>query len=729
MSRFTLGLIAAAILAGCARTTPAPPPAAAPAAPVQTVPQTLEAAEAVRLAGDEKLWETALQQIARGADPILARRALARLGTFYTERGRLTEARAALRESVALRDAIRPFLLVRLASVEQRLGMNEEAAAHAAEVIRDSPGTSARSSALILSIATAAAGGSPAAVNTALDATGWIPVDEKSEREFAAAADALDAAGFGTQAGALRMRLLTEYPSGRLVEQTWSRIAAAAPSPLDALDFSGSVRLAERLARANRYDQALDLLDRIQTRYPARKNTAFYRYVRAQSYFNSRNYDRVVVETPAPDQPYYLAIELLRARAYWRSGENENFVTILERIIVAHPKSDEATAAKLLLGKYYVTDAIDYPKAIANYREAITAGGAGSEGEHLWTLGWIQVLAGDHDAALSTLHEYVKKYPDADYTSNALFWSGKVELRRGNGTAARAHFDRLIAFYPYSYFSYRAREIIGLPLIPAEPPAGSAPFPDVSLALSPETETRLVTIDELVATGLRAEAAQELKSYMAAKPDDVALAYRLADYYAQAGEPLKAMGLLQRHFRDVIRHGAAGVPARFWEILYPRPYWEAFVREGARQGIEPYRLAAITRQESGFEPTVVSSAGAVGLMQIMPAEAARIASAGGVTKPVTREALFDPETNIAVGAAEVAQKLRVTNGNLVHAIAAYNAGEEAVGRWLAQSATSDVDQFIESIPFAETRLYVKNVTRNFFEYSRIYGKSATEVPR
>lgn len=675
-----------------------------------------------------ELWETALQRLARSEDPVVARQAIARLGAHCAERGRLTEARAALREAASAYDTIRPFLVARLAAVEQRLGLYDDAAAHATEVIRNAPGTSARSSALILEAAIAAAGGSVAAVDSAVDATRWIPVDEMSEPEFAVAADALDAGGFTTQAGALRMRLLMEHPSGRLVEPTWKKLTEAAPSPFDALDFSASVRLAERMAGANRYDQALELLERIQSRFPQKESTPSLRYFRAQAYFNSRNYDRAVTVTLSPAQPYYLAVELLRGRAHWRSGNNAELVSILDKIIATYPKSREAIAAKLLLGKYYTIDEIDYAKAIALYREAIAAGGAGKEGEHLWMLGWVQVLAAQHQEALATFADYIRKYPDADFTSNALFWSGKVAQRVGDEAAARAHFDRLIGLYPYSYFSYRAREISGFPVTPIEPGTDAKPFPDVTISASPETEARLSMIDELVAAGLRREAARELKDFMAARPGDAALAYRLADYYAQAGEPFKALTLLQTHFRDVIRHGAAGVPQRFWEIFYPRPYWDAFVREGARQAIEPHRLTAITRQESGFEPTVVSSAGAVGLMQIMPAEAERIAAAGGIGGPVTREALFDPETNIAVGAAELAQKVRAMNGNLVHAIASYNAGDEAVARWIAQTTTNDIDQFIESIPFSETRLYVKNVTRNYFEYSRIYGTPVTEGP-
>jgi soluble lytic murein transglycosylase len=144
--------------------------------------------------------------------------------------------------------------------------------------------------------------------------------------------------------------------------------------------------------------------------------------------------------------------------------------------------------------------------------------------------------------------------------------------------------------------------------------------------------------------------------------------------------------------------------------------------------VDPLLIPAIIRQESGFDPSIVSNAGAVGIMQIMPAEASMIATRAGLGAVMTREDLFDPAKNIRIGAAEIAQKLESMHGNLFFGIAAYNAGEEAVGRWLAQSPNEDIDFFVESIPYNETRLYVKNVVRNRFEYQRIYGQPSQASP-
>jgi soluble lytic murein transglycosylase len=202
--------------------------------------------------------------------------------------------------------------------------------------------------------------------------------------------------------------------------------------------------------------------------------------------------------------------------------------------------------------------------------------------------------------------------------------------------------------------------------------------------------------------------------------DNPGVQFMLADVYVRGGEPFKANGVLQRVFRPFVRHGGMNIPPRFWQILFPLPYWETVRAEAERRGLDPYLVASIIRQESGFEPSTVSNAGAVGLMQIMPEEASRIAAAASLGG-VSRDDLFDPAKNIAVGAAEYSQKLALMNGNQTLAIASYNAGEAAVQQWADKTPIADRDLFIESIPYAETRLYVKTVTRNQFEYRRIYA--------
>ena len=615
------------------------------------------------------------------------RRELARTGLALAEKGDPDAARV-LSDAAVLYPEVEPWLKLRIGTVA---ALNE--------IIQETPASSA---ATIARLRLAALTGSAADIAV----TETIPIDELTEEEFVAMAKALPP----EQADRVRMRLLTQYPQGRFTEQTYDFLAQGAPSPLDALSLDESLRIASQLGRFDRYDREFDLLRRISARFPDAGTSPQLRAIRYRALFNSRQYDRLLAETdPAaltdPD------LILLRARAAWRAGKPTEFLAGLDKV----PTIESA----LLRAKYYTTDEVKYEVALLNLERAIDAGVVGNEGENLWTLGWTYFLARRYDDALRTFTRYSVSFPDGDYLSNSLFWAGKIHERLGRRAERDAAWNELKSKYPYSWFSYRARELMGEPPVaPSEVMNGNV-FPDIAGQLASVTDPRLVSVRELESLGLHRDATREMKIVAAAYPDNLGVQFMLADLYVQGGEPFKANGVLQRKFRQFVRHGGTGVPRRFWEILFPLNYFDTIKAEAERRQIDPYLIAAIIRQESGFEPTTVSNAGAAGIMQIMPEEAERIAVAGGLPVPA-REQLFDPTVNIAIGVAEYAQKLAAMNGNHILAIAAYNAGTDPVGRWLAQTPVDDVDLFVESIPYAETRLYVKTVSRNRFEYRRIY---------
>lgn len=695
-----------------------PAPVAAP--PPHALPATLEEVQTAIAAGEMEDAEGGLLDLVKSPDPEVSRGALAILGLLYQKQARSGEARDVLTRAIAADSSIAPFLQLRLIEVERDAGAVDMAIAQATQLVSSAQAAAAAEVARILLPGLYAAAGKRAEAGQSLADLASLPIDTLNESQFLATADAFEKAGYADLASQLRFRMLSQFPQGKYTERLYDLLTRSDISPLLQLDFDSSLNLADRLGRVNRYDQALDLLRQIASRFPVRTSDARYRYVRVVSLFNSRHYDEVIAEPAKPGEPYHLATQMLRARALWRRQRNSEFVSIINDIQKKYPSSEEARAGKLLLGKYYVTDEIDYDRALGNLRGAINAGLAGKDGENLWTLGWTQLLAKRDDEALQTLASYVEKYPDADYTSNALFWSGKTYERRGDTANRDLAFQKLITLYPYSYYAARARAILGMAAGAVIPAATPAQFPDVTAAADPATANALAVIRELVAAGLPDDAAREIRSEIGSRTSDPALAFELADLYSRAGQPLQAMGILQRTFRTFVRHGGENIPPRFWEILYPRPYWDAIQESAARSNVDPYLVTAIIRQESAFDPNVVSNAGAVGLMQIMPEEASRIASLAGLGD-VTREQLFEPKTSIAVGAAEIRQKLDAMRSDSMLATAAYNAGEEAVGRWIAQTPLEDVDVFVESIPYAETRLYVKNVTRNLFEYRRIYG--------
>src|SRR5436853_19777 len=192
-----------------------------------------------------------------------------------------------------------------------------------------------------------------------------------------------------------------------------------------------------------------------------------------------------------------------------------------------------------------------------------------------------------------------------------------------------AAWHQLEAAYPYSWYSYRARELSGEPVVaPNDVPNGNV-FPDISGQLASVNDPRLVSIRELMSIGLYRDAVREMKIVAAAYPDNLGVQFMLADLYVQGGEPFKANGVLQRKFRPFVRHGGMNVPHHFWEILFPLQYWDIIKAEAERRQLDPYLIASIIRQESGFEPSTVSNAGAVRIMQNMPAESANHATDAG----------------------------------------------------------------------------------------------------
>ena len=137
-----------------------------------------------------------------------------------------------------------------------------------------------------------------------------------------------------------------------------------------------------------------------------------------------------------------------------------------------------------------------------------------------------------------------------------------------------------------------------------------------------------------------------------------------------------------------------------------------------RSGIDPLVLHAVIRQESRFQSDALSPAGAVGLMQLMPRTAAATARKERMSKPGRKE-LLRPAVNIRLGAAYLSRLVKEYGGDYFRAVAAYNAGEAAVGRWWKQS-NGDPAAFLEGINYKETRFYLRRIFLNLLQYYRIY---------
>jgi soluble lytic murein transglycosylase len=244
-------------------------------------------------------------------------------------------------------------------------------------------------------------------------------------------------------------------------------------------------------------------------------------------------------------------------------------------------------------------------------------------------------------------------------------------------------------------------------LQPTPPPVLADSFP----AESPQ----LAGARLLANAGMNEYIAREI----AADPDSASWSgLAEAQIYASYGETYRALRAMKRALPSAASASIGAVPLAYWRILFPEPWWDTIKAEAAKNNLDPYLVASLIRQESEFNPSVVSYANAWGLMQLLPSVGKALAREEGMSHFQTFQ-LLDPETNIRLGTRYLRQRIERFGGVQEYALAAYNAGDSRVVDWEAAGPYQGMDEFVESIPFTQTREYVEAILRNQEAYRAI----------
>ncbi len=193
----------------------------------------------------------------------------------------------------------------------------------------------------------------------------------------------------------------------------------------------------------------------------------------------------------------------------------------------------------------------------------------------------------------------------------------------------------------------------------------------------------------------------------------------IARMYTDAGEYYRALQALKRAINGYFAMDVNALPQPYWEGLFPRAYWDALRRYSEGNGLDPYLVASLIRQESEFNPGAVSRANAYGLMQLLPGTGKGTAKQVGLRNYQTAS-LLDPTINIELGTKYFRQMVDHFGGQVEYALAAYNAGSSRVENWKSSGNYRDIEEFVESIPFTETREYVQAIVRNVEVYKQVY---------
>jgi soluble lytic murein transglycosylase len=416
---------------------------------------------------------------------------------------------------------------------------------------------------------------------------------------------------------------------------------------------------------------------------------------------------RKLVETDDPVFELRVLEEWRRARS--RQGRRDAVRTIEGWIIDRYPESRAAVDIVVA----WATSALSrgsYPEAAAGFERAIAMEPShASAGLARMRLGQIRLQQDDEEAAVEVFGSYLEEFPNGRRWAEAAYWVGRTLVALGRDEDAREYLSEIRDRDVLSYYGVLVSDLLEEPFRP-DVPAGPVSAPRRWL------RDELRTLDLLVAAGLDIGVEAHVDGLIARTEESVPEALDLADALIERGFSIEGINVGWALLAD-----GAPQSKRLLRVLYPFPYRELVTREASEREIDPIFLAALIRQESAFTPRIHSPAGAIGLMQVMPATGRELARSQGI-RGFTAASLETAEINLHLGTRFlVDMERRYSDGKLPLVLSAYNAGPTRARRWRQLPEFADPLRFTERIPFDETRGYVKNITRNIGVYQFLYG--------
>ena len=410
---------------------------------------------------------------------------------------------------------------------------------------------------------------------------------------------------------------------------------------------------------------------------------------------------------------------------YYRAQQQDAMVNQeVEAAVSRAPSSVWADNALFLAGNYYWVK-LDRDQASSFYqRDEQQFPSSTHASSAQWRVAWTAVLKRAPNAS-DLLAEQLRRFPGSSFTADALYWLGRLAEEANNNDLARAYYAKLAERYPNSYFDLAAAQrpprtdpgpvptvdlLASIPSLPAASPMGGT-IP----AAAADRQSRA---DALRSIAFDSSADLELRAGYAATGEP-----RLLVEAAQADVSAEKWGAaivtLRMVYPQLEYRPYASVPREVWEAAYPLPHEASIKHWAAHNNLDPMLVAGLSRQESAFDPNAHSNMNAFGVMQLLPETGRKWAQDQKVRYAQSK--LFDPDFNIRLGTAYFAW-LKQQFGSVEAALAGYNAGEDHVAQWTA-TPYRDLPEFVDSIPFTETREYVEIITRNAAIYRSLYPQS------
>jgi soluble lytic murein transglycosylase len=386
----------------------------------------------------------------------------------------------------------------------------------------------------------------------------------------------------------------------------------------------------------------------------------------------------------------------------------------------ARRDNDTATFAPL-----YQACAADFPK---NDRAAWCA----------WRVAF-DAYRSDQANAGDLLLAYSKQYPASNDASDALYFMGKHAEQKNNMPEARACYDLLLARLPNTYFATLAQARMKSPEVSsakADPTLSATlqalawpargQFP--SFSAGPLVKQRVVRAQLLLASELHDQAENELKYGSRNEEGQTNVyAFELAKFAAGHGAPDEALRYIKTFAPGYLYMPLDQAPLEFWRLAFPLPFRSSIEIYSRDQGLDPFLVAALIRQESEFNTRAISPANAYGLMQVVPSTGKGLARHFGIRRFNSAQ-LLTADRNIQLGTYYFRTLLDSSGGETEIALASYNAGPGRTSLWRTWGPFHEPAEFTEVVPIHQTRGYVQIVMRNADVYRRLYAGSQADIP-
>ena len=560
-------------------------------------------------------------------------------------------------------------------------------------------------------------------------------------------------------------RLLIQYPG--------HRVARGAADIVSQLRSAGGVipeytveerfRRAHRLFDATVYGQAVKELERVEREAGPGELREKAIIKKAVALVRLKEYSKVeglLERYLSSKRPSGMDAEAL----YWlslsalRQGKAALIEKSLKELSARFPSSPERAGVLLFMGRYYEGSG-DFDSAIGFFQQVATLFPQSPLAQDaVWSIGWLNYRAGRYAEASTEFAVYLDAYPAGKDAVKVLYWMARSLEKIGDSGGALPLYERICLEQADGYYCRMsaarlpsaigsgpsatvlssagvAADTIGLKEpAPSEAVAGTNDQPgEILLELSGAAkdndtapgeglflDAHYLAAKELLVMGLGQYASAEIDAVATRYAGDKIAMREVALLFYSSGDYFRAFRVYKGHLADLPAVDSAH------SLAYPASFVKK-IREKAGGSADEYLVAAVAREESSFNPAAVSQTGAIGLMQIMPSTG-RLISKGLGRPSFDSKELFDPEINFAFGSWYLGSLLKRFDNDMVLAIASYNAGPAAVERWMGVLPVS-ADEFIESIPYPETRNYAKKVLKSYLEFARRSGQARAEALR